>query len=353
MKRKQKQLFTIILALLFCLGALQTVTFAANSEDSSMFTATVIDSTEVRTDDDSFENEAYNSDIANSAQNCSDENQIQGQAFNKILMKSTDTSNAFFEGESLESGVPRDVERYTVLVLDTSSSSDFLNGENLIYTADTALDYVKKSAKKFLEDIIDADGTNYVAIVSYKSIATVISDFSTDTEMLATKVDALSSADVIRDMSSGLDTANELLATVDNPSARKTVVLFTTGMTNNGAYTYSGHYDEDTIGSRWYRSDTDIRLYAYANTAYNSVQNLKDQGISVYTIGLFQTMEGMPDEGKDIVEFFKLTTFDLATSEDYYYPVDDPNDLEFVFGEVADDIIQDKLKKLYTDQHIE
>lgn len=345
MKRKQKQLFSIILALLFCLGPLQTIAFAANSEDSSISTATVADSTEVETDEDILETEENNSDVENSAQDYSTEDQIQEQALNEVLMRSADIPSALFEGEPLESGVSEDVERYTVLVLDTSSSADFLSGGSIIYTADTALSYVKQSAKKFLEDIIDADGTNYVAIVSYKSTATVVSDFSTDIEALTTKVEALSSADTIRDMSSGLDVANELLATVNNSSARKNVVLFTTGMTNNGGYTYSGHYDEDTIGSRWRRSDTNVRLYAYANTAYNSAQNLKDQGISVYTIGLFQTMEGMPDEGKDIVEFFKLTTSDLATSEDYYYPVDDPNDLEFVFGEVADDIVN-QLKEI-------
>lgn len=47
----------------------------------------------------------------------------------------------------------------------------------------------------------------------------------------------------------------------------------------------------------------------------------------------------MPQEGKNIAEFFKMTASDIATSEDYFYPVYSVDDLEFTFGEVADDIL--------------
>lgn len=73
-------------------------------------------------------------------------------------------------------------ERYTVLVLDTSASSDFLDSSgNVFYTADTAIDYVKASAKKFIEAVQAADGTNYVAVVEYKGTeANIVSPFSSD-----------------------------------------------------------------------------------------------------------------------------------------------------------------------------
>ena len=48
-----------------------------------------------------------------------------------------------------------DEQRYNVLVLDTSASSSFLDSSgNIFYTADTAIDYVKASAKKFIEQLI-------------------------------------------------------------------------------------------------------------------------------------------------------------------------------------------------------
>ena len=34
-----------------------------------------------------------------------------------------------------------------------------------------------------------------------------------------------------------------------------------------------------------------------------------------------------------------MTASDIATSEDYFYPVYSVDDLEFTFGEVADDIL--------------
>lgn len=68
------------------------------------------------------------------------------------------------------------VQRYTVLVLDTSASSSFLDSSgSVFYTADTAVEYVKSSAKKFIEGVHSANGTNYIAIVSYKgATATVV-----------------------------------------------------------------------------------------------------------------------------------------------------------------------------------
>ena len=200
-----------------------------------------------------------------------------------------------------------ELKRYTVLVLDTSSTATFLHDGEPIYTADTAIEYVKKAAMKFISSLVNADGTNYVAVVSFKATASVVSGFTDDTQALNKKVGELTAADNIRDISAGLEAADALISTVpDGEHVRKNVVLFTTGMTNNGDYSYSGRYDENTVGSNWRRTDTNIRLYAYANHAISVAEALK-QKATLYTIGLFQTMEGMPEQGKDIVEFFKLT----------------------------------------------
>lgn len=41
-------------------------------------------------------------------------------------------------------------------------------------------------------------------------------------------------------------------------------------------------------------------------------------------------MENMPEEGLEIVQFFKLFSSELATSLEHFYDVKDPNDLEFI-----------------------
>lgn len=238
------------------------------------------------------------------------------------------------------------VQRYTVLVLDTSSSSTFIgSGGQEIYTADTAIEYVKKASSRFLDNISGASGDNYVAVVSYKDSATTVSNFTQDYDVLKNKINNLYASSNTRSIASGLEYANTLLQDITDEKAIKNVVLFTTGMTNAGDYSYSGQYDENTVGSSWHRTDTQVRLYAYANSACAQADLLKEKDIGVYTIGLFQTMEQMPEEGQDVVSFFKLTANDLATSDDYYYPVDDPDNLEFTFGEVADDIVN-QLKKI-------
>ncbi|MEK4045135.1 S-layer homology domain-containing protein [Paenibacillus sp. FSL H8-0048] len=234
-----------------------------------------------------------------------------------------------------------EVLRYSVLVLDTSASSSFVDSKGRVfYTADTAIDYVKTSAKKFIEATQVADGTNYVAIVSYKgSQASVVSPFSTDVKALGTAIDSIYASSNNRNVAAGLQAADKLISEISEPSAVKNVVLVTTGMTNDGKSNYNGHYDESTVGSKWRRMDTEIRLYAYANVAYEAAEALK-QKATLNTIGLFQTFEGMPEEGKEVAQFFKLSALDWATSPQHFYDVKDPNDLEFVFGEVANSIVK-------------
>jgi len=237
-----------------------------------------------------------------------------------------------------------DTVRYTVLVLDTSGSASFSNSSGAeIYKADTAVEYVKQAAKKFSHDILKADGKNYVAVVSYKSTAQTILDFTDDYENLSAKLDLLTASDTTRDMADGLRCAETLINSITDENAVKNVVLCTTGMTNNGDHNYDGHYDSNTIGSIWHRQDTNIRLYAYANVAYNVAEKIKEKA-TLYSLGLFQTMMNMPDEGKSIAEFFKLSAKDMATSEEYFYNVEDPNDIEFQFGEIVDNITQKENK---------
>lgn len=248
---------------------------------------------------------------------------------------------------SPKSAVPTEDDRYTVLVLDTSASSSFtVNGED-IYVADTAVEYVKTAAQKFIENIQSADRINHVAVVEYKGEgANIVSPFSTDTEELSGAIDGLYEAEGVRSIAEGLRTAKGLLDEVTDPDAVKDVVLFTTGMTNQGDYSYEGHYDESTPGSGWKRTNTGIHLYAYANCAYEAAEELKEDAY-LYSIGLFQTLEGMPAVGRELVNFFKMSASDLATSSEYFYDVQDPEDIQFVFGEIAKQFTKKKISFSY------
>lgn len=231
-------------------------------------------------------------------------------------------------------------ERYTVLVLDNSASTNFSCDGEVFYTADTALPDVKMASRKFVENIDNAPGDNYVAIVSYRNdTSMVVSQFTTDTGKLEAAIDSMYADGYSRSVYNGLTAADELIDSIENQQAIKNVVLFSTGMTSDGIYNYEGHYDSSTIGSDWQVAGTGVKLYAYANKAYEAAEKLKEK-CTVYSIGLFNIMDDMPEEGEDIVQFFKLCACDWASDEEHFYDVKEPNDLKFVFGEIADNIVK-------------
>ena len=249
-----------------------------------------------------------------------------------VILVSSFTLNVF----AVDAKKSSETKRYSVLVLDVSGTATFEYNGLTIYKADSAIDYVKTSATSFLSELIDAKGDNYVAVVTFAEEAKVVSGFTDDIGDLTQKVNSLSQHDTVRDINAGISTAKDLLQDVDD-TAIKNVVLVTTGMTNSGKYSYDGHYDKNTIASNWYRTDTGVNLYAYANSAYEAANDIKNDS-TLYVLGLFQTMEKIPEKGRDVAEFFKLTASDLATSQNTFYDVEDPSQLEFVFGEIADDI---------------
>lgn len=315
-------------------------------------------------DNDLEQNEIQSSDIEDSLDNANsvgiekegdgaspEEFQQAQRLFSKL---STNLSKVQMQTEQTildrhQSHVSTNIERYTVLVLDTSSKSHFLNNNNqIIYTADTAVEYVKEAANKFIADIYNAKGTNHIAIIEYKeNTARVVSPFSTNLEKLSLAINGLYDSSDTRNIAAGLQKAEELLDGVSDASAIKNVVLFTTGMTNDGDYNYNGHYNKNTIGSNWRRTDTEVKLYAYANCAYKAVESLKRKA-TIYSVGLFQTLKDMPDYGLEVVQFFKLCALEFATSSNYFYDVKNPENLEFVFGEIAEDLSKQPIDFYYS-----
>jgi hypothetical protein len=76
------------------------------------------------------------------------------------------------------------VERYTVLLLDMGGTLDF-TGKTFTYTADSAYDYVIPAAIKFVENIVNANGNNQIAVVTYNGSSNVVSEFTSDYDILS------------------------------------------------------------------------------------------------------------------------------------------------------------------------
>ena len=226
---------------------------------------------------------------------------------------------------------------YTVLVLDAGGTVTYTKSGRTIYKADSAITEVKQAASTFLLDVIKAKGNNYVAVVSYNETATTVSGFTNDVDGLRAKVDGIT-ASGRRNIAAGLNAANALLSEIPSGSdIKKSVVLFTTGNTDSGEYSESGRYSSSTIASNWRNTSTGVNLYKYANKAYSAAANLKQQA-DLYVIGLFQTMDNMPSEGRNVADFYKMVARDLASAQEVYFECVNPSELQLVFGDVADSV---------------
>ena len=229
------------------------------------------------------------------------------------------------------------IKRYTVLVLDNSGSHTFrYSNEKPVYKSDTALPYVKRAVISFLRKMKNDKVKDMVAVVTFNSNVSVVSNFTDDYDKLETKINNLSKVNSNVNISLGLKKAKELLN--DGKSSYKNVVLFSVGHTNTGDYLEEGCFDKSVVGHSWQNTRTKVKLYKYANYAYSIAQKIKEQCIAIYSIGLFQTMDNMPSQGKEAVELFKLTALNMASSPDKFFLVDNPDDIALSFAKIAENI---------------
>lgn len=197
--------------------------------------------------------------------------------------------------------------RYSVLVLDASGSM-----EGAPMTA------MKQAASNFCNSVLNASGNNYVAIVSYSSNANVKCNFSNDYTILCDAINSLY-AYGSTNVQDALDTADQLLDTVNETNSIKNIVLLSDGLPCAGRSDYTGIY-----------SNEDFEYYYNANSAYNDAQSIGNEGTYIYTLGFFHSLSGSN------LEFGQRFLRDLQNSG--YYNVEDPDDLNYVFGEIAGQI---------------
>lgn len=246
------------------------------------------------------------------------------------------TKNAEAKGKDL----------YTVMILNNSGDFNFLVDGEVIYTAETAVEQVKKGAKQFLNILSKTKKAKnakiHVAIITYDMIVkpvTKLGKFTTDLTAAKEKVSKIKVGKLGggNNLTAALYSANLLLKKIAPDDAVKNTVLFTNGMVSTGVYDYSGHYDENTVGSSWKSVKTGVHLYAYANKAYEAAKTLKEQG-KIYTIGFFDSFEDMPEEGEDVKAFFELTAKEIA-SKKRFLSVTNVKKIVEKFKEAANDVV--------------
>ena len=196
--------------------------------------------------------------------------------------KQTDTPEEADTFNGMTSG-----ERNIVLVLDTSGS---MSGDPMTQT--------RKAAKNFASTILKEDAS--IGVVTYSENAEKISDFSSDETHLTDIVEDIDS-DGGTNMEAGLAEAKAML---DNSNAKKKIiVLMSDGEPNEGKQ------GEELI---------------------NYAEQIKNDGILVYTLGFFESMEGSKSAAQYLME--------KIASDGCHYEVANADDLVFFFGDVADQI---------------
>ena len=198
--------------------------------------------------------------------------------------------------------------RYSVLVLDTSGS---MRG--------TPIKKMRQAAIKFCEQILQADQTdNYIGIVSFTEVATIECSFTDNISVLKSRINKLIPTGGTNHY--GALSRSQILFPSDLPAnAIKNIVLLSDGLPENGAFSDSGPY-----------TSNDYRYYYYANSAYNLAKQMHED-YKIYTLGFYHSL------WPNYLSFARRYMSDLSNAG--YYEVDDPDDLEFVLGDIATDIV--------------
>ncbi|MBQ6570392.1 MAG: VWA domain-containing protein [Clostridia bacterium] len=223
--------------------------------------------------------------------------------------------------------------RFTVLVLDptgtyTISSGWF--GTNTV-TVGSPLSTVKEAASSFVEQTLNENADNYIAVVSCTRDWNKITEFSNDKAELKRAINSIQELDdkLSFDINESLKTADRLLSQVKaKKDAKKNLVVFSGCMPCSGEHSPSGHYVESDY--EYYVSETGIMVYEFANIAYNTAERLKEKGYNIYTLGCYTNLNEHPESYAFAQRFME----DIQNRG--YYNAERPEDLKFFFNDVSD-----------------
>lgn len=199
---------------------------------------------------------------------------------------------------------------YTVLVLDVSGS---MSG--------TPIAEQRKAAKNFCNTLINARGKNYIAIVTFSTNAKVAVEFTDNLSTLNRVIDGTSATNQTN-TNEALEFADDLIASLPKgKNIKSNIVLCSDGLPVNGKELEKGHYTK-----------ADNSGYALANYCYKTATEMKQKGRRIYTLGFFHKLSG------NDLTFGKKLMSDIA-SFDCYYDVTKISDLDFLFQDIAEEII--------------
>lgn len=196
--------------------------------------------------------------------------------------------------------------RYSVLALDISGSM-----------SSKPMTAQKAAAIKFCKSILSADGSNYVAIVTFGSSTKTVSSFSSDIDALTAAINGVRLSGSTNTVGA-LILADELLSAIPS-SAGRSIILCSDGLPNVGSRNDIGPF-----------TSADSSSYRYANSVYDKAVELM-QSYDLFTLGFFHSLNGKN------LEFARKFMSTIQNSG--YYEVVDPEDLEFTFGDIAGDVV--------------
>lgn len=207
-----------------------------------------------------------------------------GVVMKKVYENGLLTLEAYATGSSVTTETTKPVD--IVLVLDQSGSMAYdFDGNSTSVNRDRRQYAMKNAVKTFIEEIgnkYSAEGDHRVAIVTFGTDSQTLQDWSFVDEAgktsLLNKIDGLpASPSGATNVGAGMQRAETLMGTDysytgANPDRAKAVVVFTDGVPTT-------------------KSDFDTTV---ANTAISSAKKLKDAGVSIYSVGIFNGAN--PDE---------------------------------------------------------
>ena len=178
-------------------------------------------------------------------------------------------------------------EKEICLVLDASASMEGM-----------PIEETKKAASAFAETILEDDAC--ISVITYETKSKIISDFANDADIVSSRIESIMPKG---DTNIGAGLKNAYKQLKDSSAKNRIVVLMSDGLLNEGM------------------SEKEVLQYA---------NNMKKQGIDIYTLGFFQNLDTEKAQAQAFLE-------DMAT-EACHYEVHKPEDLTYFFGDMADQI---------------
>ncbi|MDR3271342.1 MAG: VWA domain-containing protein, partial [Peptococcaceae bacterium] len=195
--------------------------------------------------------------------------------------------------------------RDTVLVLDVSGS---MNGD--------PLREMKASAINFCHELLADAYNNRVGLVYYDSDVAAF-DLTNDVTSLITKINSLS-AGSMTNMEGGLAAAKEMMDAQGKADYIKNIVVMADGLPNAGKTSNSGSFQSAAYASSGY-------YHAVIDTALSIKRSYH-----LYSLGFFHSLANK-DDALALMQ-------QIAMSDQDFYIVDQAENLQFAFGDIAESI---------------